>query len=952
MSDRLRFSAPWRRWLGQFFAASRDRKRRRTALRSSRVERLEVRLALTAFVVDTTADEDDGNFTAGDFSLREAINLANANSDVDTITFDAALNGQTISLTITGDTTVGPTALVISNPVSIVGPTGSNGIILAGLGSSANLRAFYVTQSGNLTLENLALKDFEVEGGRGGVGGGGGAAGLGGVIFNRGTLDIRGSTFKDNKARGGNGADSDVAGMGGGGGGGLGGDGSDGLGGGGGGGGTAGDAGASTSTNGGAGGAGGTGGVAGAAGNGGSVPGSGGNATGAGGGGGGIGPLFVGNGGDGGAGGDGGGGGGGGRGSGTSGTGGNGGIGGFGGGGGAGARNINSVGGNGAMGGFGGGGGAAGGSLFGSTTPGDSDYGGGTGGTAGTTSGAGGGGAGLGGAIFNDEGTVTIQNSTFYQNTAAGGTGGLGSVSGGGGGNGGNGLGQGGAIFSRNGTVTITNATLSNNLADDGGRDLFLLHDGDGISVTAVIDNSILGQADNSITDFATGMSGTINPASSSGTNNLIRNQTTFGGTASSADPQLGSIQNNGGPTFTLALLTGSPAIDAGSNSKIPAGITTDQRGPGFARVDSGTVDIGAYEFVNTPPSVTLELTVPLIAESGGATKVKARLSAATSSNVTVNLSFSGTATNVSDYTRSANQIVILAGATEGEISLTAVQDAVIDPNETIVVDIASVVNATESGVQQVFATIIDDETRMYRVYNANAGLHVFTTSAGEYSVLVGLGYNDETTTITGFSVCSLPLAGTIPIHRAYNPNAGHHYLTTSQGEVDVLVANGWFAEPDQGYLFTAGTSGVTEIYHIYHETNGDHLYTANDLERVYMLTHPTYPSDWSQQASLGYSYTAAAAVAPRNAPAVSVSLPSENSTTSSNDVVASLIAQTLCTDDGGDHSVAAVGGQMSATMSMDYSNTMDADEGVTSAFAALDPVWQEFAANPLHDLV
>ena len=41
-------------------------------------------------------------------------------------------------------------------------------------------------------------------------------------------------------------------------------------------------------------------------------------------------------------------------------------------------------------------------------------------------------------------------------------------------------------------------------------------------------------------------------------------------------DPKLGPLQSNGGPTPTMALLPGSPAIDAGSN---PLGLTTDQRG-------------------------------------------------------------------------------------------------------------------------------------------------------------------------------------------------------------------------------------------------------------------------------------------------------------------------------------------------------------------------------------
>jgi predicted outer membrane repeat protein len=68
-------------------------------------------------------------------------------------------------------------------------------------------------------------------------------------------------------------------------------------------------------------------------------------------------------------------------------------------------------------------------------------------------------------------------------------------------------------------------------------------------------------------------------------------------------NPMLGPLQNNGGPTLTEALLAGSPAIDAGSN---PAGLTTDQRGPGFNRTIGSATDIGAYEF--QPPATTTTL--------------------------------------------------------------------------------------------------------------------------------------------------------------------------------------------------------------------------------------------------------------------------------------------------------------------------------------------------------
>jgi hypothetical protein len=61
-------------------------------------------------------------------------------------------------------------------------------------------------------------------------------------------------------------------------------------------------------------------------------------------------------------------------------------------------------------------------------------------------------------------------------------------------------------------------------------------------------------------------------------------------------DPKLGPLADNGGPTLTMALLTGSPAIDAGDTSAAPA---TDQRG--FPRPAGLAVDIGAYELCYPP---------------------------------------------------------------------------------------------------------------------------------------------------------------------------------------------------------------------------------------------------------------------------------------------------------------------------------------------------------------
>jgi hypothetical protein len=67
-----------------------------------------------------------------------------------------------------------------------------------------------------------------------------------------------------------------------------------------------------------------------------------------------------------------------------------------------------------------------------------------------------------------------------------------------------------------------------------------------------------------------------------------------FGGTSSQTDPLLVGTTPaaNGGPTPTFALQSASPAIDAGSDSGVPNGVTTDQRGPGFPRISGAHVDI------------------------------------------------------------------------------------------------------------------------------------------------------------------------------------------------------------------------------------------------------------------------------------------------------------------------------------------------------------------------
>jgi len=63
-------------------------------------------------------------------------------------------------------------------------------------------------------------------------------------------------------------------------------------------------------------------------------------------------------------------------------------------------------------------------------------------------------------------------------------------------------------------------------------------------------------------------------------------------GSLNNIDPKLGPLADNGGTTLTMALLAGSPAIDAGDTAASPP---TDQRG--IPRPFGAAADIGAYEY-------------------------------------------------------------------------------------------------------------------------------------------------------------------------------------------------------------------------------------------------------------------------------------------------------------------------------------------------------------------
>jgi hypothetical protein len=218
------------------------------------------------------------------------------------------------------------------------------------------------------------------------------------------------------------------------------------------------------------------------------------------------------------------------------------------------------------------------------------------------------GGPGLGGGIYNAA-QLAITNCTLALNGAIAGSGSPGDF-----GlppSGINGNAFGGGVYNDSGaTFTALNITIaSNNCVAQGPG----FSGSNGVAAgcqvantngTLVLHSSIIayggtnGNAYGSITDAGYNIS-------SDGSANLDG-----GSSYSYTDPLLGPLANYGGPTWCMALLPGSPAIDSADSSDFPP---IDQRG--YIRPIGAGPDIGAYEYGSSPLNV-LELTLPSGASS------------------------------------------------------------------------------------------------------------------------------------------------------------------------------------------------------------------------------------------------------------------------------------------------------------------------------------------------
>jgi len=131
------------------------------------------------------------------------------------------------------------------------------------------------------------------------------------------------------------------------------------------------------------------------------------------------------------------------------------------------------------------------------------------------------------------------------------------------------------------------------------------------------------------------------------------------------------SFTDAGAGDFTLQ--TGSPAIDAGNDADVPAGVTTDANGN--TRIHNVTVDMGAYEFVTPAPEINIKQNTTAIASGSGSHNF---------GNVVVNatqdvvFTIENTGTADLTFTGTAGSLVVLGGTNAADF--TVVQTGVTSP--------------------------------------------------------------------------------------------------------------------------------------------------------------------------------------------------------------------------------------------------------------------------------
>ena len=183
----------------------------------------------------------------------------------------------------------------------------------------------------------------------------------------------------------------------------------------------------------------------------------------------------------------------------------------------------------------------------------------------------------------------------------------------------------------------------------------------------------------------------------------------------------------------------------------------------------------------DAPPTVDFEVAASNPAEGDGTAILTVDLSEASGLDVTVPFTVGGSAVDPDDFTIEASPLVILAGSTSGTVTVTLVDDALDEDDETLQVDLATPTNGTLGTVISHLLTVVDDDDAPMVDFAAGA------QSAGEAGGAVSLTVNLSAPSGLEVSV-PFTLAGSALETDDYAIDASPLIIPAGQASADIVL--------------------------------------------------------------------------------------------------------------------------------------------------------------------
>ena len=352
----------------------------------------------------------------------------------------------------------------------------------------------------------------------------------------------------------------------------------------------------------------------------------------------------------------------------------------------------------------------------------------------------------------------------------------------------------------------------------------YTLASGDGTTVTiTVADNDVavtptVSLSASSTTIAENGGTSTLTVTLSSAPATTVNIPITVGGTATSGnDYNLANTLVSFTPTGALTQTVTVTAVNDPTDEPDET-IILSVNAAGIDGVDTGTPNSVTITIIDddvtiSDPTVSLSVSSATIAENGGTSTLTVTLSSAPTTTVNIPITVGGTATSGNDYSlASASVSFTPTGALTRPVTVTAINDATDEPNETIILSVNAASITGVTGTDSVTITITDDD---------DAPTSTPTVSLSVSSATIAENGGTSTLTVTLSSAPTTTVA--IPITVGGTATSGNDYSLASASvsftptgaltrPVTVTAINDATDEPNETIILSVNAASITGV--------------------------------------------------------------------------------------------------------------------------------------------